>query len=634
MPFKQNLAALAKKNPQLAALVENAPVTGRYKLVPSQRKDGLPALIDLKFNRNYYNGIDPLIAVRTELNTKKILLPNVAVMLGFGAGYHAMEYFSRFKNASVLVFEKDAELLKTVMSHVNLKELFSNPYFFIAGGKAPNLLYPETFDYFNKNFNLAFLKSVNFIENFAAIAADKDYYIGAIRTVKEAIGGVLSLYGNDPYDSLLGIKYTLRNISTIIDYPGVKELEGAFKGKPGVVVATGPSLNKNVKLLEGIYNKAVIVAVDGSVKVLKKHGLKPAHMVTSLERVISTSRLFEGLTPEDVKDSYLAACPVVVPETYANFPGEKIIIYRNFATFKWLDIPKGILEIGPSSANMAFKLLEFLGCDPIIIIGQDLAFGQDDKSHADGFHYGEDFETNNAARAVTVEGNYAPTVKTTPVWYGFLKHYERDMATHTGRVINATEGGAKIHGTELMTFAEAIEKYVSKDINVLETIRKNLKYPTEKIKRTQVNTVLKKLYHALEFCTDMASRLREGVEHCLEFDKIMEETGGKPEGAKADELDAVMDKISAVSGVFASPDFYLILMHYVQSFYIKSAMDLNAYRFSNPPSLELNVMLTEKYKEFYSVMALLIDKIVDEFKTSIELLEGFKKELEERKGRQ
>ncbi|MBQ3033653.1 MAG: motility associated factor glycosyltransferase family protein [Deferribacterales bacterium] len=632
MIFKQNLAALAKKNPQLAQAVADAPLTGRYKLIASQRKDGLPTLVDMKFNRSYYNNIDPYMAVKAELNDKKILLPDVAVFLGFGAGYHAKEYLNRYPKARILVFEKDAELLKTVMMHfANLKELFLNPSFSIIGGKPLNQLYPDTFNFFNVSDNLGYLKSVNFIENFAAISCDKEFYLGSIQTVREAIRGVLALYGNDPYDSLLGIKYTLRNISTIIDSPGVKDLEGIFKDKPGVVVATGPSLNKNVKLLEGIYNKAVIVAVDGSVKVLKKHGLKPAHMVTSLERVVATSKLFEGLTPEDVKDSYLAACPVVVPETYANFPGEKIIIYRNFATFQWLDIPKGILNIGPSSANMAFKLLEFLGCDPIIIIGQDLAYGENDVSHADGFHYGEEFETAKAANALKVPGNYAPFVKTSPVWHSFLKHYERDLAEHHGRVINATEGGAKIQGTEVMTFAEAIEKYVTNDINVVDTIKRNLRYSNHKLKMKQVNNVLKKLYHALEFSVDMADKLRKGVEHCLEFDKIMEETAGKPEGEKAAQLDALMDKISAVTSVFASRDFYLILMHYVQSFYIKAAMDLNGYRFSNPPSLELNVMLTAKFKEFYSVMALLIDKIVDEFKISIELLEKYKTELQEKK---
>ncbi len=628
MPFKQNLIALAKTNPVLAKIIENTALTGRYKLVASQRKDGLPTLLDLKFNRSYYNNIDPLMAVIGEINDKKIRVPNCAVVLGFGAGYHVKEYLTRYPYAKIAIFEKDPELLKTVMMSMNLKELFLNPNVSFIGCQQVNTLYPDVFNFFNTPASLPYLKAVNFIENFAAIASDKEFYIGAIKLVKEAITGVLGLYGNDPYDSLLGIKYTLRNIPTIIDNPGVKDLEGTFKGKPGVIVATGPSLNKNVKLLEKIYNKAVIVAVDGSVKVLKKHGLKPAHMVTSLERVEATAKLFEGLTEEDVKDSFLSACPVVVPQTYSNFPGEKIIVYRDFATFRWIDIPKGILTIGPSSANMAFKLLEFLGCDPIIIIGQDLAYGDDNKSHAEGFHYGEDFETKRGHNILTVPGNYSPTVKTTAVWYSFLKHYERDMATHKGSVINATEGGAKIQGTTIMTFAEAIEKYVTKDINTIDNIRRNLKYPTKKQKNKQVESVLKKLYHALSYCTDLADKLRVGVDYCHEYDKLIAECENDISKANTKEIDNVMDKISNVIELFSSQDFYLILMHYVQAFYIKSAMDLNALRFENPPSMELNNKLTAKFKEFYSVMALLIDKIVEEFKVSIEILENYKKTLD------
>lgn len=627
MLFKENLLALSKRYKELAIIIENTQLTGRYKLVASQRKDGKPTLFDVKMNRYYYNNIDPLMSVVGEFNEKKIYLPNCGVILGFGIGYHAVEYLKRYPKSQVLVFEKDPELLKTVMMSVNLKHLFLNPNFHFIGCKPLNALYAETFNFFNMPSVLPYLKSVNFVENFAAIASDKDFYIGTIKTVKDAIAGVLSLYGNDPYDSLLGIKYTLRNIPTIIDNPGVKDLEGIFAGKPGVVVATGPSLNKNVKLLEKIYDKAVIVAVDGSVKVLKSKELKPAHMVTSLERVIATSKLFEGLTEDDVKDSFLSACPVIVPETYANFPGEKIIIYRNFATFRWLDIPKGILDIGPSSANMAFKLLEFLGCDPIIIIGQDLAYGDDNKSHAEGFHYGEDFEMKRRGASMEVEGNYQPKVKTTPVWYGFLKHYERDLATHKGTVINATEGGAKIHGTQIMTFQEAIDKYITKDINPIGTIRKNLKYPTKKLKEKQVQNVLKKLYHALDYCSNIVIELRKGVDYCLEYEKIVAE--GNNDLSKIDTHVAgdIMDKISAVVDILSGEDFYLILMHYVQAFYIKSAMDLNALKFSNPPSLELNNKLTVKFKELYSVMALLIDKIIDEFKISIEILEKYNTEL-------
>lgn len=628
MFLKQNLAALEKKNPTLASLIKNAPTTGRYKMTKSQRKDGAPTLLDMKINRNYYNSIDPMLVAEKDINNRNINLPNLAVFLGFGAGYQATAYIKKYPESNILIVEQDSELLKTVFSNILLTDLIAAPNVKILGVIDPHGLYPALFDFFNMNVNLTFLKSLNVIDIPQALEANQTYYLSIIRAVKEAIAGVLTLYGNDPYDSLLGIKFTLRNIATIIDNPGIKELEGIFKGKPGVVVATGPSLNKNVELLEKIYDKAVIVGADASAKVLKKHGLKPAHMITSLERVIATSKLFDGLTEEDVKDSFLSACPVVVPETYANFPGEKIIVYRNFATFKWLDIPKGILDIGPSSANMAFKILEFFGCDPIILIGQDLAYGENNVSHAEGFHYGVDSDKKYFNAEHLIEGNYTEKVATTPYWYQFLKHYERDISNYKGQVINSTEGGAKIRGTTLMPFAEAIEKYISEDIAPIPTIRKNLKYSTKKVKQNQVSEVLNKLYHALEFCNELMDECKKGVELANQFAYTLRDAGAEPTIETQEELNIVLEKIAEFRKVFNKQDFYLILMHYVQSFYIKACMDINAIRFSNPPSFAVNVHLAIKYQELYSVIAGLTEKIVEEFKVSIELLEKYKKELE------
>lgn len=629
MFLKKNLSVLEKKNPRLATAIAHTPSTGRYKLSPSQRTDNAPTLLDLKTNRNYYNTIDPILVAEKDIDSRNIRLANLAIFLGFGAGYQALEYMKRYPFANILIVEKDPELLHAVFSNILMTDLLASPQVTILGAEDPVALYPSIFDFFNTASNMSYLKSLNVIDIPQALQADQSYYVSIIRTAKEAIANVITLYGNDPNDSLLGIKFTLRNISTIIDNPGIKDLEGVFKGKPGVVVSTGPSLNKNIALLEKIYDRAVIVGADASVKVIKKYGLKPAHMVTSLERVISTSRLFEGLTEEDTKDSFLSACPVIVPETYANFPGEKIIVYRNFATFKWLDIPKGILDIGPSSANMAFKILEFLGCDPIIIIGQDLAYGDNDESHAEGFHYGSTFETKNRPDALEVEGNYKDKVYTSIYWRMFLKHYERDIANYKGTVINATEGGAKIHGTKIMSFAEAIEKYIpDSSIKPIENIRKHLKYSSIKTKRNEVRAVLDKLNHALDFCNKVAKESHEAVEMCNEYGKILSAAGQTPDEATIQKLDAILAEVTKKQAIFNEQDFYLILMHYVQSYYINACMDINALRFANQPSLALNVNLAIKIQELFSVMGGLVEKIVEEFKVSIELLEKYKTEIE------
>lgn len=625
MPYKKNIEALAKRNPRLAQIIDNTRLTGRYVIAPSQRKDKLPSIVDVKFNKNFYNNIDPYRVAEQDIKSRKLNVPDVAVFLGFGLSYEAHEYIRHCPRARLLIIERDPELLKTTFSKVNCTDLINSPNVYFAGCEDIRLSYPVIFNFFNMSANMYFLKAINVVEQPVSFAANKEYYLNSLKMVKEAINQVLLLYGNDPHDSLLGIKYTLRNIPTIIDYPGISDLKDAFKGKPGIVVASGPSLDKNVKLLEGLREKAVICAADGSVKILKHHNLPPAHLVTSLERVIYTAYLFEGLTEEDVKDSYLAACPVVVPETYANFPGEKIIVYRNFATFEWLDIKKGILDIGPSAGNMAFKILEFLGCDPIIMIGQDLAITDDLVTHAAGFHYGNG--KTNEKGLIEIEGNYQPKVKTRPVYKQFLLHYERDIATYKGTAINATEGGAKIHGTQIMTFKEAIDKYIKEDINTTAVIKKHLKPIKHKEKERQIKETLRKLSHAKEFCNKMIGICSDSLEKCAIVEEILRRTDVAPAGDDYTTYRADMKILEDNVQKFATKDFYLILMHYVQSIYIKILQDINSIKYKHDDGPERDVLLLLKYKELYSVLSSLIKKLIEEFDVSIEIMEKFKLEF-------
>ncbi len=627
MIYKRNIEALAKKNPQLAALIDSAAITGRYKVAPSQRKDKLPSLIDIKYNKNFYNNIDPYRVAEQDIKNRKIRLPDVAVFLGFGMGYEIYEYLKNYPHARVLIIEQDMELLKVAFSTLSYLDLINCTNIFFIGSPNLRMFYPVLFSFFNFNTNIYFLKSVNILEQPICYFSNKEYYLSALQLVKEAIHQVLLLYGNDPYDSLVGIKYTLRNIPTIINNPGILDLKDIFKGKPGIVVSAGPSLNKNMHLLKDLREKAVICAADGSVKILKNNNLPPAHLVTSLERVIHTSYLFEGLTEEDTKDSYLAACPVIVPETYANFPGDKIIVYRNFATFDWLDIKKGILDIGPSAGNMAFKVLEYLGCDPIILLGQDLSITDDLKPHAEGFHYGTQQQSLVQGDIIEVEGNYQEKVKTN-IWYKqFILHYERDIASYNGTVINATEGGAKIHGTTIMTFQEAIDKYIKENIDTTNTIKRALKYPKQKEKEKQIKDTLKKLYHAKKYCSEIIDICNDGLGKCAIIEEIFGRTSFKPEEKDTEVYKKNLDEIMKIPSKFSDKDFYFILMHYVQSIYIKIMQDINNIKYSKDDGIEKDTMLFLKHRELFSVLIGLINKLVEEFNVSIEIVEKYQEEF-------
>lgn len=611
---EKNLKALKKHRPELYSMALGNPQTSRYKITASTHPRKLPNLLDTATGRLYYDNSNPLESARKSIIERNIHVPDFSVFIGMGLLYNLMNFLDLFpaKNNCCVILERDPEVFCRLIENIDIENIIRDRRVIFLIGYQPADLYSVMYNLINTGNNKFYAKAINYIDEPVSFSAHKDYYLSIIRTMSDAIKEVVMFYGNDPLDSLIGIDHTFVNINEIIDYPGIDQLKGKFAGRPGIVVATGPSLNKNVHLLDGLQDKAVICSVDASVRVLQKRGLKP-HMTTSLERVEATSRLFEGMTEEDLKDIFFAACPVIHPLTYANFKGERIVVYRNFATFKWLDIPKGTLNIGPSSANMAFKVLEHMGCDPIILIGQDLAFGDEDLTHAEGSTYGEKEKQYLAeGKLLVVEGNYKPQIKTSKVWDTFRKYYIKDVAEFKGRVINATEGGAKIHGTEIMSFADAIEKFIKPvtPLNITDAITSTLVKPDTNQRLSDYTKTLSKVKESIAFCESSMKKLYAGYEASCEYeDKIIKPylLSNSYNEALAIEL---LQKAEKAAAVFSDPVFFNILMHYVQSYYIKTIIEIQGVRAADAGKIEKNNAVARLMKDMYGVMVELIKRML------------------------
>jgi hypothetical protein len=579
-------------------------------------------MIDRHAEFMFYNNIDPMAHAEQQIRAHNIRLSNVTVFMGFGLGYHIPTYTKVFNNKFelLILFEKDAELLKTALTVVDFGNIFEDPRLLCCFGQHPVKYYPMLFGGLQQSNAKMYMQAINFIDSGQAIKADKEYYMTCIKTLKDAVAGILNLYGNDPADSLIGIQNTFYNIKTIIENPGIKDLKGAFKGKPGVVVAAGPSLDKNIHLLNEIPDNAVIAAADASLKIMQHKGVVKPHFITSLERVIECVKLFEGQTEESLKDIFFAGCPVIRPETYTAFPGEKIIVYRDFATFKWLNIERGILDIGPSSANMAFKILEYMGCNPIVLIGQDLAF-LDDLTHAEGATFGEKQEGAWVKDSFMTEGNYIPQIRTTRIWYSFKKYYENDISKYNGRLINATEGGAKIQGAELMTFREAIDTFMKKPLNVIPTIRKKLNKPFSAQQERDLQAVRKKVADAIEYNNTVIARMKEAEKICIDFFREVYEPWQNGGNLPEEDIKRRYDKLEGYLSSFSEEKFYLIFMHYIQSIFIKTIVEINGIKGNEEPSINRTAKLFEKFGIFYNYMVNLMETMKKEF---VELQEQIK----------
>jgi len=624
---QNNLDALQRRFPEIYNKIKNTKPNQRFILKPVPGKVNVPNIMDTVSQKLFYDNTDPMEAAVKNVLSKNIKLTFFNIFLGTGLMYNFFAYFKSYKvqNSVNIIIEKDVDMFRTLISCVDLTQVINNNMFFIMLDDEPTALFTKINQIIHHTNAKFYAKSINIIEDPAAFMLNKEYFLNAIRLLKDALREVIMFYGNDPFDSMIGIENTFLNIEEIINNPGIKDLKDKFKGKPGIVVSTGPSLNKNIHLLRGLENKAVMCAADASVKVMKAKGLKP-HLVSALERMTPTAKLFENLTEEDVKDVYLAATPVIHPKTYANYPGERIITYRDFATFKWLDIEKGILEIGPSAGNMAFKTLEYLGCDPIILIGQDLAFGDDDATHADGSTYGEKQDAAVFKDLREVEGNFKPKIKTSRVWEMFLQYYHKDASNSKARVINATEGGAKIFGTEIMTFQEAIDQFIHDEIGVLDTIKSSLHKPTLQEAEADRDRALQIVGNGLHFCNQAQETFASAIAICDEYIKnvwVPFQATKEYNGKRGEEyLIALEDKCM----IFQNKDFYEVLMHYVQSYFIRTMIEINSAKSSSSSLAEAQSKNVGLLKDMFKVMIGLNGKMIT-------LMETLQKNLEDGKAK-
>lgn len=290
-----------------------------------------------------------------------------------------------------------------------------------------------------------------------------------IQFIREKKENYTFLLGNDIDDTLYGLENRLLNFKHYCNHPGIKDFiktsNGVYERVPAIIVSSGPSLDKNVHLLKKYQKNALILSCDGSYTTLVKHDIKP-HFIGSVERIYKTYDVFYRHREFD-KEVLLVAPAVVRNEIVNKFVGNTISLFKDKDSFGILMDQmslgsKGTMWCGSSVAHLLFSFADTIGCDPIILIGQDLSFNMEGISHADDSEVKEIKQVNEAK--VWLKGNYAEKVPSTPIWEKFLITFREMIAQSNKLVINATEGGAYIEGTQIDLLNNVLEKYCSREI--------------------------------------------------------------------------------------------------------------------------------------------------------------------------
>lgn len=252
------------------------------------------------------------------------------------------------------------------------------------------------------------------------------------------------------------------NITDIINQYGVGTLTNELKNNDSenyaaFIVSAGPSLDKNVDELKKIQGRAMIMAVDTALKPLLKKGIVP-DIIASVDPHKPLS-LFES-------DGF-AELPMLVDINYNSeiskmhtgkrfyaWSGESFIkeLFKN--EFSRLDI----IESGGSVACNLLSLAIRSGFKTIVLVGQDLSYPEG-KGHSKLSYDNENNIDLKKKKYYEVEDIYGGKIYTENNMNAYRKWFEGTISRYTDiEFIDATEGGAKINGTDIMTLNEAITK--------------------------------------------------------------------------------------------------------------------------------------------------------------------------------
>lgn len=305
----------------------------------------------------------------------------------------------------------------------------------------------------------ALLSPIIFLSANTVIHFEDYYYYFEKRWVKQFGSDVLAMIkslvisvGNDIDDTLIGIKNIIRNTGNILQSTPPSQIfqKQLYQGKPAIIVAAGPSLHKQLPLLKKMQGKALIFCVDTALKVLLTEGIIP-DAVTTAERIPRVYEWFYKDIPLQEKTVFIGL-PFVDQRIFDKFQ-YKVISYRKRESIcNWVGEiydAEALMEIGLSCAHVGFSFAHALGCSPIVLIGQDLAYAQDGSGHTSGTSYEEHKEFIKQAdeqRALKVRGYYGDEVYTDEMWNQFRVWYERSIHLIDTKVYNCTEGGAYIQG--------------------------------------------------------------------------------------------------------------------------------------------------------------------------------------------
>jgi hypothetical protein len=467
-----------------------------------------------------HSAYDPLNEASRLLAGGDISFYRSIFVFGLGLGYHLVELLEQTpQECLIFVLESDWDIIRAAMHVIDFEEILKTGRVVLAFGK-PSDIRVILDGLFVIGEVLLKLHTMGFLHFPPKYRCEITVVQEMRHILIEAFQYHSLAKGNDISWSIKGLTNLSEHVPYLARSPIANNIAKMWH-KPVVIVLAGPSLSKNIAVLKEWQDRVTIFCVNTVFNKLLDYGIIP-------DAAISLDR-----TPLIPEKHYQRDVPI--PESIV-FVGNPVVDPRSVSLFKHnlfifgggefyqqelaQDIGNNILPVGLSVTHFAFILARYIGAPAILLVGQDLAYGIEGRTHSSGSVYDElkvDLDTNDDV--VYLEGYEGGEVPSTLSWRLFRDWYEIYLERFPSLLINCTEGGAKIKGTIQLPLKEALEQYVGADsskkdsfVDWLYSVKQDVKHEEmlEKIRMSFEKRIEKLQISELVFAR--AARLYPNIE--------------------------------------------------------------------------------------------------------------------------
>lgn len=519
--FKKSLKRLEKEDSLLMyQLLRSSPLHLEFC---STRTNELN-LKHVEENKSYYYHSPVSARQEAEKWFQALDLHSATVIFVYGVGlgyyYEAAQPWLKQHPQHTLIFLEDCleviyRLCETELGYQLLKDPQARLIYFRDHQDNRPLFNELSWTYFESSFIVSYLKLYQ-EQKPDACAELKAFLIFDIKRkkafIKEYLTFSLPFYRNF-YANLLQLPNS---------YEG-NALFGQFPQIPAIICGAGPSLSKNMDQLSALKDHALLFAGGSALNALIQKGITPHFGValdpnqTQYSRVaVAQSYDLPFFYRQRLYHEALEA--IKGPRLYLNGASGHLIA-------QWfeeqLDIEGESLDEGHNVVNFSIQIAKALGCNPIILVGVDLAF-TNERFYADSVM--ENLHLTEADLSQTESEEFKSIIRQDiegkPVRTLWKWIFESEWTSEFARnhpeitVINATEGGIGFKGIPNVTLQEATQQFLKQSHKGLVTYIDQIisQHAFTDIQQEHISQLIQQLKGSLKTCEILFSRLLEALD--------------------------------------------------------------------------------------------------------------------------